>query len=166
MVGIDPTILTPWNSSGTLSWRMAGGWSCAQTESAHAKKQATFAGIRLVAAPAVVLASAQAAEVDDHGYYQDDQVDAFHGPVRVDHPGVGQRGQRQEKETEQRDQQSVIGALQVVREQPERHQRDPRKCQHYNHNEAGHRTDCRRFAARGRAVRWSARLTVSWETAP
>ena len=114
-------------------------WNCRSSEP-------TGAARLVVAAAAVVLATTQAAEIDDHGNYQDDQVDAFDGPVVIDHPGVGQSGQRQEKEADQGNQQSVIGALQIGGEQPKQNQRHSRECQDDDYDEAGHRNDCRRFA--------------------
>jgi hypothetical protein len=78
----------------------------------------------LSAVSAVIFAATQAANIDNHGNNQDDEVQARGGLAGIGHPGVGQGGQRQEEEADQGDEEAVIGALEIVREEEEQQQGD------------------------------------------
>ena len=81
---------------------MTGGFTCAPSERAQARKHAAWARMALIiAAPAMVFAATQSADVYDHGDDQNEEVNAGYGLMVVDHPGVSQRRQREEEETEQ-----------------------------------------------------------------
>ena len=67
----------------------------------------------LVATPAMPLPAAQTARVNDRGDHQDQQVDSRNRLVIIHHPCVDEGGEGQEDEAEQRNQQAVIGTLQI-----------------------------------------------------
>ncbi len=86
----------------------------------------------------MILSAAQAAHVHQHGDKQNNQAHAGKGLPRIYHPSVNQSGERKNKEPHNRDQESVIGALQVIRKQENQRQRDSRKRDQEDYKEAGH----------------------------
>jgi hypothetical protein len=58
-------------------------------------------------------AVAQPAGVDQHRHHQDQRVHALYRPVRIVQPGVDQRRERQEYESERRQKDAMIGALEI-----------------------------------------------------
>jgi hypothetical protein len=87
---------------------------------------------------AVVFAAAKAADVNDHRHKQDDQVDAGHRLMVIRQPGVDQCRERQKNEPDQRYEQILIGALQVVRSKEDDCERDSRKRHQKNYDQTGH----------------------------
>ena len=69
--------------------------------------------VRTSAAP-MVLAAAKTAYIDDHRENQEQQIEADDGFLIVDHPRVGQSGQGQKDKSKDRQQQAVVGVLQIV----------------------------------------------------
>src|ERR1035438_7682889 len=59
------------------------------------------------------LSAPQPAQVDDDRHQEVNQVDALQWTVGVHQPGIGEGGEREEKEAEQGDDEVVVGALQV-----------------------------------------------------
>ena len=70
---------------------------------------------------------------------QEQEVDAFKRQVVIHQPGIHDGGERQEDEPEDRNQQIVVGALQIGGEQEHEHQHDAREGQQDNNENAGHR---------------------------
>jgi hypothetical protein len=89
-------------------------------------------------APAVVFAASQSADINNHRHDQDNQVNSLKRQVRIDEPGVGERGQGKKEESHQQDQQIVIRALEVLREQEKEHQNDSGKQENDQNEEARH----------------------------
>jgi hypothetical protein len=64
--------------------------------------------------PTMIFTAAQAAEIYKNGNHQYQEIDALQSLVRVNHPGVSERCEGQENEAEQRQNQSAVGALQII----------------------------------------------------
>ena len=62
---------------------------------------------------AMIFAAAPTTQVNEDGNQQDEQIHSLKGHVSVNHPGIRERGDRQENKADQGNQQPVIGALQV-----------------------------------------------------
>jgi hypothetical protein len=69
----------------------------------------------------VVFAAAKAAQVDDDRNNENNQIDPGNGLPSVGHPGIGQGGQGQEKESHERNQEAVIGSLQIIRSKEDKY---------------------------------------------
>jgi hypothetical protein len=83
--------------------------------------------------------AAQAAQIDNHRNQQPQKIDPHRGHAAVKFPCVYDRGERQENEAEYRQRQPTVEcALQVGREEPHQHERDARKQQDEEQQEAGH----------------------------
>ena len=65
----------------------------------------------------MILATAEATHIENDRYDQNEQIDSFDGHRRIYHPGVCQRGERQEDEPKQRQEQAVIGPGEVIRKE-------------------------------------------------
>lgn len=70
--------------------------------------------VNVLPLPAMILAAAKAAQVDDYGDQKNQQVYACNRQPCVHHPRIGQRRERQEDESQQRNNQPVISVLQVI----------------------------------------------------
>ncbi len=64
-----------------------------------------------------------------YGDNQDHQIQAGDGQVGIHQPRVHQRGQRQEQESQERNQQAVVGALDITGEKEQQRERDARERQ-------------------------------------
>jgi prepilin-type N-terminal cleavage/methylation domain-containing protein len=84
-------------------------------------------------------AAAQPAQINYHRDQQPKKIDSCRGHAAVKFPCVYDRGERQENEAEYGDHQTTVEcALQVGREEPHQHERDARKQQDKEEQEAGH----------------------------
>lgn len=84
------------------------------------------------------LSAAQAAYIDDDSHDQDNQIDAIERQVGVHQPRIHQGGDRQKDESEQRHQQAMISAIQVIGEEKHEGQHHTREGQNQNYQEARH----------------------------
>ena len=66
------------------------------------------------------------------------QVDAFDGQVGVHQPGVDEGGERQEEEAEERNEEFVVGALQIGGREEHDDEHDAREGENEKHEQAGH----------------------------
>ena len=84
-------------------------------------------------------AAAQPAQINDHRDQQPQKIDSRRRHAAVQFPCVYERGERQENEAEYRQHQTTVEcALQVRREDPHQHERDARKQQDDEQEEARH----------------------------
>ena len=91
-------------------------------------------------APGLAMGSAtQSAKINQHGNQQPNKIDPFRWHAAVDFPGVHDCGERQENETQHREQQSAVErALEIGGEEPHQHQAYARKQQDDEEQKTGH----------------------------
>ena len=73
------------------------------------------------------LSSAEPAQIDHDRQNQKQQVDPLQRKAGIDQPGVNDRRYWQEDEAKNRQQQVMVSALKIGREQEHQHQNDPRE---------------------------------------
>src|SRR5580692_2569191 len=81
----------------------------------------------LVSAATTARSMAEQAEIDEHGYYDRDQIESLDGLVRIDNPCVDDGGHRQENEAQNDQQQRMVGSLEKIREEEQQYDGHARK---------------------------------------
>src|SRR5690606_20547225 len=82
--------------------------------------------------------AADDAQIDQDGDDDDDQVDAFDRAIRVDREGIGEGGQRQEQESEQRPEHRLVRTAEIAAEEPDQCEYQARKDEGDDADQAGH----------------------------
>src|SRR5215813_7617739 len=82
--------------------------------------------------------ASRASEIDDHRENQEHEVKRVERTVVVHQPRIDDRSQREKNETEERNQEAMIGAVDVVRQKEQQPEHDPRKREDENEQDARH----------------------------
>ena len=69
-------------------------------------------------------------QIHQRGDQEPEQVDSLDSHMAIDHPGIEQRGERQEDEAQNEEQDAVESPVQIVRKQEQERDRDTGKREH------------------------------------
>src|SRR5262249_46031539 len=91
-----------------------------------------------IPAASMPFSATPSAGIDQHRQNNEDQIQPIERTVVVHEPRIHDGGYRQEDESEQRQQGSMISALQGGREEENQGEHNSRECEHEDHDEARH----------------------------